>query len=371
MSFIEIVEKYENFDFYSYLDSITYSDVEKSLSKTRKDEFDFLNLLSDKALPYIEDMAKESHRLTIQYFGKTIQLYIPIYVSDYCNNSCIYCGFSVLNKIPRRKLTLEEVEKSAIEISKTKIKHILFLTGEAPEITDMSYLIEVTRILKKYFPFVGVEIFPLEVEDYRKLIEAGADGLTIYQETYDRKVYELVHPAGRKRNYLYRLDTPERGAQAGFKSINIGPLYGLAEPVREAFLCGLHARYLQNKYIECEISVSFPRLNPAEGNFKPKYMLSNKKFVQFILALRLFLPRCGINISTRESPKMRDNLIPLGITRMSAGSRTNVGGYLENSPSNSSLKQFEIFDNRSVDEVEKVIWEKGYEPVFKDWEWGL
>ncbi len=363
MSFSKILDKFERFNFEDYFSLLTDKDILISLRKEKRNEFDYLNLLSPRAHQFIEEMARESHALTIQYFGKTIQLYIPLYVSDYCTNYCIYCGFSALNEIKRKKLSLDEVEENAKEIAKTGIKHIIFLTGEAPEVTPLSYLVDVAKILSKYFSSISVEIYPLEVEEYKKLIEAKVDGLTVYQETYDREIYDNVHLRGRKKDYYYRLETPERGCIAGFRRVSIGALYGLANPVKDAFFCGLHAKYLQDKYLDTEISVSFPRLNPAEGHFTPKYTLSDKSFVQFILALRLFLPRCGITISTRERKEMRDNLIGLGITRMSAGSKTNVGGYLKES----RLKQFEICDDRSVDEIEKVIISKGYEPIFKDW----
>lgn len=362
MSFFEFIQK-NNIDFKLYEDNLLLEDIKKSLYKEKKNEFDYLNLLSFKAQNFLEEMAREAQKITFQYFGKTIQLYAPLYISDYCTNSCTYCGFSALNKIHRQKLTLEEIEENAKEIARTGIKHILFLTGEAQTVTPMEYLLDTVIILKKYFSSISIEIFPMNVEDYKILVEAGVDGLTIYQETYDREIYDKIHLAGKKKDYFYRLDTPERGAIAGFRRINIGALYGLADPVKDAFFSGLHAKYLQDKYIDTEISISFPRINPAEGNFKPVFHLDDKRFVQFICALRLFLPRCGITISTRENARMRDNLIGLGITRMSAGSKTSVGGYkYENLPT-----QFEISDNRSVYEIERVIWQKGYEPVFKDW----
>ncbi len=362
MSFLEILENY-SLDFDLYEEKITVEDVKKSLYKEKKNEYDYLNLLSSKAQDLLEEMAKEAQKITFQFFGKTIQLYSPLYISDYCTNSCVYCGFSALNKIKRQKLTLEEIEENAKEIAKTGIKHIIFLTGEAPEITPMEYLLDTVKILKKYFSSISIEIFPMEIEDYKKLIDSGVDGLTIYQETYDRDIYNRIHLAGKKKDYVYRLDTPERGAIAGFRRINIGALYGLANPLKDAFFSGIHAKYLQDKYINTEISISFPRINPAEGNFKPEYHLDDKRFVQFICAFRLFLPRCGITISTRESPRMRDNIIGLGVTRLSAGSKTSVGGYkYKNLPN-----QFEISDNRSVCEIEKIILQKGYEPIFKDW----
>lgn len=364
MSFITKIDQYEGFNFEQYLNTITERDIEVSLTKERKTEKDFLNLLSDKALPYLEKMAQLAHEASIQNFGRTIQLYIPLYLANYCSNDCVYCGFSRRNRIHREVLTIEEIEKNAKTIAKTNIRHILILTGESPELTPVSYLSEAVRVLKRSFSSISIEIFPMETRDYLELKAAGVDGLTVYQETYDRKVYETVHVAGRKKDYLYRLDTPERGAEAGLRWVNIGALYGLADPLKDAFLSGLHVKYLQDNYMETEFGVSFPRMNEAEGNFKSLNNLSDKKFVQFILAFRLFLPRAGITLSTRERPDFRDNLIQLGITKMSAGSVTSVGGYVESG----NTPQFEISDSRSVSEIAKVIESKGYEPVYKDWE---
>jgi 2-iminoacetate synthase len=358
------MQSYSRFDLEEYLGKISDADIHKTLEKDKLSEMDLLNLLSDQAIPYLEKMAQKAQKLTIQNFGKTIQLYIPLYLSNYCSNECVYCGFSKKNKIERKILSKEEIEKNALEIKKTGIKHLLILTGETPQITPIEYLLDAFRILNKHFSSVSIEIFPLQTEEYKLLQKEGVDGLTIYQETYDMAAYEKLHLSGKKKDYLYRLETPERGAEAGFRSINIGALFGLADPVKEAFFTGLHASYLQNKYLGSEISVSLPRLNEAEGGFKALFPLSDKKFVQFILAYRLFLPRIGITLSTRESANMRDHLISLGVTKMSAGSMTCVGGYLEGN----NAPQFEISDSRSVAETTRILSEKGYEAIFKDWQ---
>ncbi len=369
MPFISIIEKYSNFDFDDYFKNIKPGDIEKSLSKDKLSEFDFLNLLSDKAIPFLEIMAQRARQTTIWNFGKVIQLFIPLYISNYCSNECVYCGFNRKNKIGREKLTLDEIVNNAKEISKTGIKHILFLTGEAPELTPMQYLLDTVGILKKYFSSISIEIFPMETEDYRTLKNAGVDGLTIYQETYDRDIYGKVHLSGRKKDYLFRLDTPERGAKAGFRTVGIGPLYGLGKTETEAFFCGIHAKYLQDKYIDTEISVSFPRINEAEGGFKTLHPMSDEKFVQFLTAFRLFLPRAGITVSTRERATFRDHLIPLGVTKMSGGSSTSVGGYAcGDGLQKVTEPQFEVSDSRSVAEVAEMIASQGYEPVYKDWE---
>jgi 2-iminoacetate synthase len=365
MSFLEVMDEWSDFDFGAYLANIGEKDIIKSIEKEILTEFDFINLLSDMALPHLEVMAVKSKYITLQYFGRTIQLYIPLYLSNYCNNACAYCGFNLRNNIKRSRLTIEEIEENAVAIAATGLQHILILTGESREMTPLPYMTGAVKLLKKYFASVSVEIYPMNIPDYKELIEAGADGLTIYQEVYDRKLYDRVHISGPKKNYEYRLGAPERGAEALFRSITIGPLYGLGDPVREAFFCGLHAKYLFMNYPASEINLSLPRLNEAEGHFNAINPLSDKKFVQFITAFRIFLPRTGITVSTREAADLRNNLIGLGITKMSAGSRTCVGGYSGSIAG--SVPQFEILDHRSVEEIARIISSRGYDPVFKDW----
>ena len=365
MPFCDLLEKYPKEFISGYLNSVTEEQVKASLSKADHEINDFLNLLSPKAAGFLEQMASKSREITVQYFGRVIILYIPLYISNYCNNSCIYCGFRSENKIPRNILSLKEVEENAMEIARKGIKHILLLTGEDRSKTSSEYLLEVVRIVKKYFSFIGVEMFPMETEEYARLKEAGVDGLTVYQEVYDREIYKKVHLSGKKKDYLYRLDTPERGANAKLQSVNIGPLLGLGEPLSETFYAGLHAYYLQKHYPDVEISLSVPRINEAEGACGELFKVDDRTFVRIITALRIFLKRTGITISTRERPVMRDNLVSLGITRMSAGSQTGVGSYTaqEKQP-----EQFSIRDERSVEEITRMIVSKGYEPVFKDWE---
>jgi len=364
-SFEPILNHYENFDFESYLKNVTNDDIKRTLSKESLNEFDFLNLLSDSAKNYLEEMAYRAQKNYIRHFGRVIQLYIPIYISNYCSSDCSYCGFSKKNKIKRKHLSKEEIEQEAKEIAKTGIKHILLLTGEAKKIADMDYLKMAVTVLKKYFSSIAIEIYPLEKKEYEELKEVGVDSLTVYQEVYDKDIYHQVHTSGEKTNYLYRLQTPERGAKAGFRAINIGVLFGLGDIQKEAFFSGIHAKYLMDKYLECEISLSLPRINHAEGEYKPKYQLNDKSFLQIMLAYRIYMPMIGINVSTREKPSFRDNLIGLGVAKMSAGSKTDVGGY---EGKDASTPQFDISDERSVEEIVEVIKSKGYQPVFKDWE---
>ncbi|KPU26497.1 thiamine biosynthesis protein ThiH [Caloranaerobacter sp. TR13] len=364
MSFYSEYLKYKNFEFNKFLENITSSDIFRIINKDKIDEYDFLALLSNEAEKYLEEMAQKAHRLTIQSFGKTILLYTPLYLSNFCINRCSYCGFNIENKIKRKKLTFEEIEEEAKVISSTGLRHILILTGESRKETPVSYIIDAVKILKKYFDSISIEIYPLKEDEYREVIEAGVDGLTIYQEVYDEDIYDKVHIAGLKKNYRFRLNAPERACKARMRNVNIGALLGLNDWRKETFMTGLHAKYLQDKYSDVEVSVSLPRIRPHIGVYEDIYPVSDKNLVQIILALRLFLPRVGITISTRENQKLRDNLIPLGITKMSAGVSTEVGGHSSKTKSDS---QFEISDKRSVIEMKEAISARGYQPVFKDW----
>jgi len=365
MGFSSLLEKYPKEYVSRYLNSVTEEQVKASLDKANHEIPDFLNLLSPKAADFLEQMAVKSREITIQYFGRVITLYTPLYISNHCENSCTYCGFRSGNRIARNILSLEKIEENAAEIAKKGIKHILLLTGESRKKTSLEYLLAAVQTVKKYFSFIGIEIFPMETGEYALMKEAGVDGLTVYQEVYDREIYERAHLYGKKKDYFYRLDTPERGAEAKLQSVNVGPLLGLGEPLSEAFYAGLHAFYLQKYYPDVEISLSVPRINQAEGACEKLFNIDDAVFVRIITALRIFLKRTGITLSTREKPAMRDNLMSLGITRMSAGSRTGVGSYAarEKQP-----EQFSIHDERSVEELTRMIVSRGYEPVFKDWE---
>lgn len=366
MSFYEIIERYRRFDFEGFFEQVTAGEVQRALDKETLSDLDFLTLLSPRAADDLEPMAQKARRLTVQYFGHTIQLFIPLYIANHCVNQCVYCGFNRSHAIARRKLSLEEVEAEARAIARSGMRHILVLTGEAREITPMDYLEDAVRLLKDCFASVAIEMFPMDEAEYRRMKTAGVDGLTIYQEVYDPAVYARVHQGGPKTDYRYRLDAPERGARAGFRAVNVGPLLGLAETRREVFYSGLHARYLVDRYLETEIGLSLPRINPAEGHYQPPHPVSDREFVQFLMALRLFLPRAGLTLSTRERADFRNHLIPLGVTRFSAGSCTGVGGYA--APVARYTPQFEIADHRSVEQVAQAIAARGYQPVYKDWD---
>lgn len=365
MSFYERYREYKNFGFETFFDRVSEQDIINTISKDRITELEFLMLLSQKASKYLEPMAQKARKLTIQNFGKVIFLYTPMYLANYCVNQCVYCGFNIANKINRKKLTLEEVEKEAQAISSTGLRHILILTGESRRESPVQYIKQCVEVLKKYFRSISIEVYPLEESEYKELIETGVDGFTIYQEVYNEEVYEKLHIKGPKRNYRYRLDAPERACRASMRSVNIGALLGLDDWRKEAFFTGIHADYLQTRYPDTEISISLPRIRPQCGGFTPPYVVEDRDLVQIMLAQRLFMPRAGITISTRESQSFRDNLIGLGVTKMSAGSSTEVGGHTQE---NKSEGQFDINDRRGVEEIKQRIYEKGYQPVFKDWQ---
>lgn len=365
MGFYDEYLKFKDFAWESFFERVSNNDIERILQKDKINVYDFRALLSPAGQKYLEKMAQKAHQLTIQNFGKTILLYTPMYLSNYCVNQCLYCGFNVHNKLTRKHLTLEEVETEAKAIAATGLKHILILTGEAPKLANIQYLKDCIGILKKYFTSIAIEIYPLEESEYNELVLAGVDALTLYQEAYNEAIYQQVHLKGPKKDYHFRLDAPERACKAKIRSVNIGALLGLADWRKEAFFTGLHAAYLQNKYLDTEISISLPRLRPHAGSFQPKFIVEDKAIVQIILAFRLFMPRSGITLSTRERAEFRDNLIRLGITKMSAGSTTAVGGH---TVQEENTEQFEISDGRDVEQMRKAIIGLGYQPVFKDWQ---
>lgn len=367
ISFYDLYSELKDFDFTGYWDQLTDNDILSIIDKDRLTKMDYLALLSPRAGNYLEPMAQKASRLTLQHFGRTMQLYTPLYLANYCVNHCVYCSFAARNHLPRKKLTLEQVEAEAKTIAATGLRHILILTGESVVHSSVDYIADCVQVLKKYFDSISIEIYPLDTQDYRRLVATGVDGLTIYQEVYHEEVYAQLHPKGPKRNYRYRLDAPERGCQAKMRAVGIGALLGLVDWRSEAFFTGIHADYLQNKYLDTEISISIPRIRPNVGNFTPQVDVSDRDLVQVILAFRLFMPRAGITLSTRERAELRNNLIKLGVTKMSAGVSTAVGGHAEDVNS-AGTGQFEISDGRSVAEIKNMLLKNGFQPVFKDWQ---
>lgn len=367
MSFYPLCAEYNDAPLAEQFGSVTEHDVRRALNKNTLSPEDFLALLSPGAVPLIEEMAAKANRLTLQHFGRTIQLFTPLYMANFCTNKCVYCGFNTKNNIPRSQLGPEELEKEAKAIAATGLKHLLILTGDARAKSSPEYIESAVEILRKHFPSVSIEIYAMTEEEYSRLIEAGVDGMTMFQETYNEVLYPELHPAGPKHDYRFRLDAPERACKAGMRVVNIGALLGLDDWRHDALKTGIHAAYLQNKYPEVDIAVSLPRIRTHVGDaFTPKSLVSDTDLVQNMLALRIFLPRCGITISTREAPDFRENILPLGVTRMSAGVSTEVGGHTCDEEEE-KVGQFDISDERSVDEMCEVLRKHGYQPVFKDW----
>jgi len=364
MSFYELIKEYRGFDFESHTEKVTKNDVLRVLAKEKLDKWDFLCLLSPAALPHLKTMAQTANLLTTKNFGSVILLYTPIYLADYCQNECVYCSFNVKNEFNRSKLTMNQLEETAQKISQTGLKHVLILTGESRIHTPVSYIEECAMLLRKFFTSISIEVYPMTEAEYKILAAAGIDGITMYQEVYDENLYDTLHRSGPKKNYHFRLDAPERAAQAGLRTVNIGALLGLNDFRSEVFFTGLHADYLQKKYWDVEMGVSMPRFRPHLGSFVPQAQVSDRDFVQALMALRIFLPRCGISISTREHPSFRENILPLGVTRLSAGVSTNVGGHAMHGV---TKPQFEISDTRTVAEIKQMLETRDYQPVFVDW----
>lgn len=321
-------------------------------------------LLSPAAVPHLEEMACLAHSITLANFGRTMQLYTPMYISDFCDNSCSYCGFNADNQIQRRKLNDEEIKREAEFIVSTGLRNVLVLTGGSRKNSPVQYIVRCVSGLNDYFSCVAIEIYACTSDEYGQLIDSGVDGLTLYQETYDEDVYDSVHLRGEKKDFRFRLEAPERAAEQGMRSLNIGALLGLTSWRKEALITGLHAEYLEKKFPSAEISVSVPRLRPYAGRLPGQVEVSDIDIVQIVTAMRIFSPRLGITLSTREDPVLRGHLIPLGITRMSAGSTTSVGGH---TAVGGSSCQFEIADKRDIGEVKTLLRGKGYQPVLKDW----
>ena len=308
---------------------------------------------------------EKAQNLTLKHFGKTIQLYAPLYISNECINSCTYCGFNTKSGIKRVTLTVEQIIQEGKFLKKQGFQHILIVCGENKQKVPVSFLKEAIKKLKEDFVSISIEVYPMEEEEYRELIEAGADGLAIYQETYHPETYKKVHPKGPKSNYQWRYEAPERAARAGMRKLGLGVLLGLYDWRYEIEKLSEQLNYLMKKYWQTQFQLSFPRLNPAETDYEIKYPVSDEDLIAIITTLRINFPQLPFTLSTRENEKFRNQILPYGITSMSAGSKTFPGGYTLGLDSG---KQFEIADNRTVKEVVTSIKKAGYEPVFKDWD---
>jgi len=365
MTFLEIFNTYDRAELAQRIAACRADDVERALTAEHLRSADLMALLSPAAKDYLEPMAQKAHRLTQQRFGKTIQLFLPLYVSNECSNGCLYCGFNAANKVARRTLTLDEVEAEARILRQRGFRHVQLLTGEAPRAVDTDLLAAMVRRVRPLFSAISIEVFPMDEAGYRKMVAAGVDNLTVYQETYDRELYDKLHPFGRKKDFDWRLATPDRGGAAGLRSIGIGALLGLSDWRIEGFLVGMHARHLARTWWRSRVNVSFPRIRPADGGFQPLAPVSDSALVQLMCALRLLIPDAGIVLSTRESAHLRDHLLPLGITQISAGSSTAPGGY---GHQQDGSEQFAIDDERDAPQICAMLRSKGYEPVWKDWD---
>jgi len=359
---------------------------------------DFAALISPAAAENLEAMGRRAHLMTQQRFGKTIRLFAPLYLSNECINNCTYCGFSRDNPILRVTLSLDEVKREADALKAQGFRNLLLVAGEHPKFVSNGYMRDCIEMLHPEWPSISLEVGPMETEEYRPLVAAGADGLVVYQETYDRAVYAEMHTAGPKRNFDWRLETPERAYAAGFRRLGISPLYGLADWRLEALSAAAHADYLLRNCWKAALTISTVRIRPCAGEFQARTHISDRELAQLICAIRIMFPDVGIVLSTRETPKLRDGLLPLGVTMMSAGARTEPGGYTGAGKENihhtergvikelvsgssewapqaghatNATGQFNIADERSAGEVAERIRKLGYEPVWKDWDAAL
>lgn len=348
-------------------ESYTAADVRKALQKEQLDIEDFAALLSPAAEPFIEEMAQKAKQETAKHFGNSVYMFTPIYISNYCENYCVYCGFNCHNKIHRMKLNTEEIEKEMSAIAKTGLEEILILTGESRAQSDVSYIGEACKIARKYFKMVGIEVYPMNSEEYAYLQKCGADYVTVFQETYDSDKYETLHLAGHKRIFPYRFNAQERALKGGMRGVAFAALLGLADFRKDAFATGLHAYYIQRKYPYAEISFSCPRLRPIvnDATINPKDV-HEKQLLQIMCAYRLFMPFAGMTISTRERAEFRNHVIGMTATKISAGVSTGIGSHSDDVEEQGD-DQFEIADNRNVDEVFAAIKEQGLQPVMNDY----
>lgn len=322
-------------------------------------------LLSPAGAHQLEPMARTAKKLTRQHFGNVMQMYAPLYLSDYCVNQCTYCGFRAGGLHSRTRLGPEDILREGRHLHDIGYRNVLLLTGESRRYSGIDYLEEALNILGPLFPMMGLEVYPLETAEYQRLTQAGAESLSLYQETYDRTLYSQIHPGGPKSDFNWRLEGPERGCQGGMGSVNLGVLLGLGDWRQDVLTLALHGRWLQRHYPQVQIGFSLPRMRPAADSLFSPHAVSDRDFVQALLALRLWMPQGDLTLSTREPALLRDSLASLGITRMSAGSSTRVGGYTD--PQGTAEDQFEISDGRTLKEMRNVLQRKGLEPVTQDW----
>jgi 2-iminoacetate synthase len=358
--------------------SVSWNDIEQKIQSVNERDIqcaiahaghgtpdDFLALISPLAAEHLPVLAEASRKLTRKRFGNTIQMYIPMYLSNECQNICTYCGFRYDNQLPRVRLSDEQIISEAEHIKAMGFDHVLLVTGEANKTVGIDYLEHAIKIIRPFFQNISIEVQPLDSEEYVRLIQAGVYSVLVYQETYHEANYKHYHPKGKKSNFTYRLQTPDRLGKSGIHKIGLGVLLGLENWRVDSYFTALHQHYLQKVYWKTKYSISFPRLRPAIGMESPKYELSNRDLVQLICAYRLFNEDLELSLSTREEATFRDHLFSIGVTSVSAGSKTNPGGY---ATLPEELEQFEIDDKRSPAEIVHVLKSKGLQPLWKDWE---
>ena len=359
----KVISEMNDYDYNKY----TVNDVRRALSKEYLNLEDFKALLSKAAEECLEEMAQRAKIETRKHFGNSVYMFTPIYIANYCENYCIYCGFNCHNKIRRAALNEEEIHKEMAAISKTGLEEILILTGESRKVSDVKYIGEACKIAKQYFKMVGLEVYPMNSDEYAYLHKCGADYVTVFQETYNSDKYETLHLEGHKRIFPYRFNAQERALKGGMRGVGFAALLGLDDFRKDAFATGMHAYLLQRKYPQAEIAFSCPRLRPIINNDKinPKDV-HEKQLLQVILAYRIFMPFASITISTRECERFRNNIIGLAATKISAGVSTGIGSHVEEVEDKGDA-QFEISDGRTVAEVKEAIVERGLQPVMNDY----
>lgn len=359
----EVISKMNAYD----ADKYTARDVMNALSKDVLDSEDFGALLSPAAFPFLEQMAQRAQKETRKHFGNSVNMFTPLYIANYCENYCIYCGFNCHNKIRRARLEYDEIEKEMDAISKTGLEEVLILTGESRKMSDVEYIGEACKIARKYFKVIGLEVYPMNSDEYAYLHKCGADYVTVFQETYNSDKYETLHLSGHKRIFPYRLNAQERALKGGMRGVGFAALLGLSDFRKDAFATGIHAYLLQKKYPYAEIAFSCPRLRPIINNDKinPKDV-HEPQLLQVMCAYRIFMPYASMTISTREQAPFRDNVIGLAATKISAGVNVGIGGHNDKHEEKGD-EQFEISDSRNVEEVYNSIMNHGLQPVMSDY----
>lgn len=347
-------------------DIYTAKDVKEALAAETCSVDNFKVLLSPAALPFLEEIAQKAQKETRKHFGNSVAIFTPLYIANYCENYCVYCGFNCHNKIKRAQLNAEEIEKEMQAIAETGLEEVLILTGESPNKSSVEYIGEACKIAKKYFKLIGLEVYPMDSKDYAYLHECGADFVTVFQETYNSDKYKTLHLGGRKRIFPYRLNAQERAIMGGMRGVGFAALLGLDDFRKDALATGMHAYLLQKKYPHAEIAFSCPRLRPIINNDKinPKDV-HEPQLLQIICAYRIFMPFASITISTRECERFRDNIIQIAATKISAGVNVGIGGHSQEEEKGD--EQFEISDGRSVDEIYQMIEDNGMQPVMTDY----